>query len=66
MLGAKFTAVPYKGSAPAITDLLGGNIDAIVDQIPSLIAQLRIGAFRPLAATSPKRATDLALAGPSV
>lgn len=59
MLGTKFTAVPYKGSSPAITDLLGGNIDAVVDQIPSSIGQLRSGAFKPLAVTSLKRATDL-------
>lgn len=59
MLGAKFTPVPYKGSAPAITDLLGNNIDAIIDQIPSSIGQLRSGAFKPLAVTSLKRALDL-------
>ena len=59
MLGAKFTAVPYKGSSPAIADLLGNNIDAVVDQIPSSIGQLRAGAFKPLAVTSQKRAADL-------
>ncbi len=59
MLGAKFTAVPYKGSSPAIADLLGNNIDAVVDQIPSSIGQLHAGAFKPLAVTSQKRAADL-------
>ena len=59
MLGATFTAVPYKGSSPAIADLMGGNIDAVVDQLPSSIGQLRAGTFKPLAVTSLKRAADL-------
>jgi tripartite-type tricarboxylate transporter receptor subunit TctC len=59
MLGVKLTAVPYRGSTPAISDLLGGNIDAVVDQLPSSLGQLRSGALRPLAVTSLKRARDL-------
>jgi tripartite-type tricarboxylate transporter receptor subunit TctC len=58
-LGVKFTSVPYRGSGPAIADLLGGNIDAVVDQIPSSIGQLKAGAFRPLAVTTLKRSDDL-------
>lgn len=59
MLGTKFSAVPYKGLSPAIADLLDGNIDAVVDQFPSSIGQLRSGALKPLAVTSLKRAAEL-------
>lgn len=59
VLGVKFTIVPYKGSAPALTDLLGGSTDAIVDQLPSSIGHLGSGALRALAVTSLTRAPDL-------
>lgn len=58
-LDARFTAVPYEGSAPAIAALLAGNIDAAVDQLPNSFGQLRAGAVKPLAVTSLKRAADL-------
>lgn len=58
-LDARFTAVPYKGSAPAIAALQAGGIDAVVDPIPSSFGQLRAGAVKPLAVTSLKRAADL-------
>lgn len=58
-LGVTFTIVPYKGSAPALTDLLGGNIDAVVDQIPSSISHLNGGTLRALAVTTAKRTPDL-------
>ncbi len=55
----KFNIVPYKGSAPAVTDLLAGQIDAVVDQLPSSMPFIRDGKFRALAMTTKQRSTDL-------
>jgi len=55
----KFNIVPYKGSAPAVTDLLAGQIDAVVDQLPSSMPFIRGGKFRALAMTTRERSTDL-------
>src|ERR1700744_1151470 len=55
----KFNIVPYKGSAPAVTDLLAGQIDAVVDQLPSSMPFLRDGKFRALAMTTKERSPDL-------
>jgi tripartite-type tricarboxylate transporter receptor subunit TctC len=57
--GVKFNIVPYKGSAPAITDLLGGQIDAVVDQLPSSMPYIKDGKIRPLAMTAKERSSDL-------
>jgi tripartite-type tricarboxylate transporter receptor subunit TctC len=54
----KFNIVPYKGSAPAVTDLLAGQIDAVVDQLPSSMPFLRDGKFRALAMTTKDRSAD--------
>jgi len=55
----KFNIVPYKGSAPAVTDLMSGQIDAVVDQLPSSMPYLNSGKFRALAMTTQDRSTDL-------
>jgi tripartite-type tricarboxylate transporter receptor subunit TctC len=55
----KFTVVPYKGSAPAVTDLLGGQITAVVDQLPSSMPFIRNGQLRTLAMTTRDRSADL-------
>jgi tripartite-type tricarboxylate transporter receptor subunit TctC len=55
----KFTIVPYKGSAPAVTDLLGGQITAVVDQLPSSMPFIRDGKLRALAMTTQDRSADL-------
>jgi tripartite-type tricarboxylate transporter receptor subunit TctC len=55
----KFNIVPYKGSAPAVTDLLAGQINAVVDQLPSSMPFIRAGKFRALAMTTKERSTDL-------
>ena len=55
----KFTIVPYKGSAPAVTDLLGGQITAVVDQLPSSMPFIRDGKLRALAMTTKDRSIDL-------
>ncbi|MBT2302821.1 tripartite tricarboxylate transporter substrate binding protein [Variovorax paradoxus] len=54
-------AVPYKGSAPALTDLIGGQIDMVVDQLTSSAAHIRSGSLRALAVMSRER--DPALPG---
>jgi tripartite-type tricarboxylate transporter receptor subunit TctC len=51
--------VPYKGSAPAISDLLGGQIDMVIDTLPALTAQLSNPRLRVLAVTSGRRSPSL-------
>ena len=47
--------VPYQGSAPAMLDLLGGNIDSVFDPITTNVAQLKAGSLRSLAVSTPRR-----------
>ncbi|MGV3572388.1 MAG: tripartite tricarboxylate transporter substrate binding protein [Ramlibacter sp.] len=51
--------IPYKGSAPAVTDLVGGQIDLMFDNMPSAIQHVRSGRLRPLAVTTAKRSPEL-------
>jgi tripartite-type tricarboxylate transporter receptor subunit TctC len=51
--------VPYKGSAPAVTDLVGGQIDIMFDNMPSAIQHVRNGRLRALAVTTAKRSPEL-------
>ncbi|MBF5003011.1 tripartite tricarboxylate transporter substrate binding protein [Diaphorobacter sp. NR2-3-3-1] len=51
--------VPYKGSAPAVTDLLGNQIAIMFDNMPSAISHVRAGKLRPIAVTTPKRSPEL-------
>ena len=51
--------VPYRGGAPAITDLLGGQVQAMFESIPSLIGHLQVGRLRALAVTTAVRADAL-------
>ncbi len=53
------THVPYKGSGPAMTDLLAGQIDIMFDNMPSAIQHVKSGKLIPLAVTTPKRAPEL-------
>ena len=48
-------AVPYKGGAPALNDLLGGHIPLTFNNVPESIAMIQSGALRPLAVTTAKR-----------
>jgi tripartite-type tricarboxylate transporter receptor subunit TctC len=59
MLGLQITHVPYKGSGPAITDLMGGQVNLMFDNIPSAISHVRSGKLRALATTGPKRAVAM-------
>jgi tripartite-type tricarboxylate transporter receptor subunit TctC len=47
--------VPYRGSVPAFTDLIGGRLDAMIDTATSAIPRIRSGQLRPLAMSSPER-----------
>jgi tripartite-type tricarboxylate transporter receptor subunit TctC len=59
MLGLDIAHVPYKGSSPAITDLISGQVQLMFDNIPSAIPHIRSGKLRALATTGPKRAVAL-------
>ena len=51
--------VPYQGSAPAMQDLLGGQIDGVFDPITTNVASLKAGSLRALAVSTPKRLSAL-------
>src|SRR5437868_5174980 len=51
--------VPYKGSGPALTDLIGSQVEAMMDQLTASMAHIREGRIRAIAITSRKRSPDL-------
>jgi tripartite-type tricarboxylate transporter receptor subunit TctC len=59
MSGAKMEHVPYRGAAPAITDMLGNRVQVIFDNMPSIIGHIRGGALRALAVTTATRSPQL-------
>jgi len=59
LAGFDMVHVPYKGSAPALTDLIGGQIDIMFDNLPSSIQHVRSGKLRPIAVTTAKRSPEL-------
>lgn len=59
MAGVDMTHIPYKGSAPAITDLIGGQVQVMFDNLPSSLPQIKAGKLRALAVTSVQRAPAL-------
>jgi tripartite-type tricarboxylate transporter receptor subunit TctC len=59
MAGVNMKHIPYKGAGPAITDLIGGQVDVIFDNMPSIIAHVRGGEVRALGVTSAQRSPAL-------
>lgn len=59
MAGTKLQQVPYKGAAPALQDLIGGQIQLTFDNIPAVINHIRSGRIRAVAVTTAKRYRDL-------
>jgi len=57
--GIDMLHVPYKGSAPALTDLIGGQVQLMFDSLPSSMPFVRSGAIRALAVTTPRRSSAL-------
>lgn len=55
MSGTDLTHIPYKGSAPAVTDLIGGQVQAMFDNVPNVIQHVKAGRLRALAISSAKR-----------
>ena len=59
MTGVDMIHVPYKGSSPAVADLLGGQISMIFDNLPSALPHVKSGSFKALGVTSSSRADQL-------
>jgi len=59
MAGIEMTHVPYKGAAPALTDLLAGNIQVMFDSLGTALPPVRSGMLRPLGVSSAHRVSDL-------
>lgn len=58
-LGVPMTTVPYKGTAPAMTDLLGGQVDLVCDQTTNTTGQIRAGKVKAYAVTTKERVAAL-------
>jgi tripartite-type tricarboxylate transporter receptor subunit TctC len=59
MAGINMKHVPYKGAGPATTDLIGGQVDVLFDNMPSIIGHIRGGTVRALGVTSSQRSPAL-------
>ena len=55
MTGTDILHIPYKGSGPAVTDLLGGQVNMMFDNIPSSLPHIKAGKLRAIATTGAKR-----------
>lgn len=60
-LKVEMTTVPYKGTAPAMTDLMGGQVDLMCDQTTNTTSQIEAGKIKAYAVTTPKRLNTPAL-----
>jgi len=59
MAGVEVTHIPYKGAGPALTDLLGGRVDVLFDNLPGSLPSVRAGQIKPVAVTSRTRIPEL-------
>jgi len=59
MTGVEMTNIPYKGSAPALTDLIAGTVQVIFDNMPPSLPHIRAGKLRALAVTTATRSEAL-------
>jgi tripartite-type tricarboxylate transporter receptor subunit TctC len=59
MTGIRMAHVPYRGSAPMLTDLMGGQVQVTFDNLPASIEFIRAGRLRPLAVTTATRSEAL-------
>ncbi len=57
--GMDILHVPYRGAAPALTDLVGGQVQMMFGDVPVMLPQIRAGAVRALAVTAPRRSAAL-------
>jgi tripartite-type tricarboxylate transporter receptor subunit TctC len=59
MAGVEVTHIPYKGGGPALTDLLGGRVDLMFDNLPGSLPSVRAGQLKPVAVTARTRIPEL-------
>src|SRR6202048_4410981 len=59
MAGVEVTHIPYKGAGPALTDLLGGRVDLLFDNLPGSLPSVGAGQIKPVAVTARARIPEL-------
>jgi tripartite-type tricarboxylate transporter receptor subunit TctC len=59
MAGVEVMHVPYKGAGPALTDLMGGRVDMLFDNLPGSLPSVKAGLVRPIAVTAARRIPEL-------
>lgn len=57
--GITFTHIPYKGAAPALTDVMGGRVPVMLSSVPTALSQIKAGKLRPVAVSASKRSPAL-------
>ena len=57
--GIEWTHVPYKGATPALTDLIAGQVNIMIDNLVTALPQIKAGRLKPLAVTSSQRVPEL-------